>query len=66
MTQHLYHNGGEFDLWRASFSITEIDTGYAPIAASELKTKLKSRQAVYEAAGVGLSGVREKLSVCFE
>lgn len=52
VTQHVYDNSGEVDIWRAHFSVPWIDTGYLPITANELKTKLKSRQAVWEAAGV--------------
>lgn len=32
-------------------TLDKADTGYYPIAATEMKTKLKSRQAVQEAAG---------------
>lgn len=52
VTQHLYDNSGEVDLWRLHFSVDSFDTGFLPIAAKELKTKLKSRQAVWEAAGI--------------
>ena len=52
VTQHVYKNSGEVDLWRLSFSVPSADTGYLPIAARELRVKLKSRNAVYEAAGV--------------
>mmetsp|Transcript_24346 Transcript_24346/g.35707 ORF Transcript_24346/g.35707 Transcript_24346/m.35707 type:complete len:589 (+) Transcript_24346:59-1825(+) len=52
VTQHNYDNSGEVDIWRLHFSVPWIDTGYLPIAARELKTKLKSRQAIWEAAGV--------------
>eukprot|EP00604_Paraphysomonas_vestita_P003231 CAMPEP_0174821450 /NCGR_PEP_ID=MMETSP1107-20130205/8139_1 /TAXON_ID=36770 /ORGANISM="Paraphysomonas vestita, Strain GFlagA" /LENGTH=380 /DNA_ID=CAMNT_0016038471 /DNA_START=298 /DNA_END=1437 /DNA_ORIENTATION=+ len=52
VTQHLYHNSGEVDIWRLHFSVPWLDTGYLPIAAVELKTKLKSRQAVWQAAGL--------------
>jgi hypothetical protein len=52
VTQHLYHNSGEVDIWRLHFDVDWLDTGYLPLAAAELKTKLKSRQAVWEAAGV--------------
>jgi len=52
VTQHLYHNSGEVDIWRLHFSVPWLDTGYLPIAASELLTKLKSRQAIWQAAGL--------------
>jgi len=54
VTQHVYSNSGEFDLWRFTFSSASLDTGFLPLAARELKAKLKSRQAVYEAAGLGI------------
>ncbi len=52
VTQHVYENSGEFDLWRAHFSVPWVDTGFLPITANELKTKIKSRQAIWQAAGV--------------
>ena len=52
VTQHVYDNSGEVDIWRISFGIDSADTGFLPLAATELRSKLKSRQAVYEAAGI--------------
>jgi hypothetical protein len=52
VTQHSYENSGEVDIWRAHFSVPWVDTGYLPITANELKTKIKSRQAIWHAAGV--------------
>lgn len=52
VTQQNYDNSGEVDLWRLHFSVDKLDTGFLPIAARELKAKLKSREAVYQAAGV--------------
>ena len=52
VTEPYYENSGEFDIWRIHFGVDKFDTGYLPISATELKTKLKSRQAVWEAAGV--------------
>ena len=52
ITQHLYDQSGEVDYWRIHFSVDSLDTGFVPISAVELKTKLKSRQAVWEAAGI--------------
>jgi hypothetical protein len=52
VTQPIYENSGEVDIWRAHFSVPWIDTGYLPITANELKTKIKSRQAIWEAAGL--------------
>lgn len=51
VTQHVYDNSGEVDLWRLHFSVPWIDTGFLPITANELKTKMKSRQSVWQAAG---------------
>lgn len=52
VTQHVYENSGEVDIWRFHFSLNFTDTGYLPITARELNTKLKSRQAIYDAAGL--------------
>jgi len=52
VTQPVYENSGEVDIWRAHFSVPWVDTGYLPITANELKTKIKSRQAIWEAAGL--------------
>merc|ERR1711968_255532 len=52
MGQHLYDNAGEVDIWRLHGSVDWADTGFLPIAAKELKTKLKSRQAVWEAVNL--------------
>lgn len=48
----------QVDLWRIEFSVPSADTGYLPIAARELKTKMKSREALWEAAGVPADQVR--------
>lgn len=52
VTQHVYHNSGEMDIWRLHFSIDNGDTGYLPITARQMNTKLKSREAIWQAAGV--------------
>eukprot|EP00471_Norrisiella_sphaerica_P009355 CAMPEP_0184501294 /NCGR_PEP_ID=MMETSP0113_2-20130426/47233_1 /TAXON_ID=91329 /ORGANISM="Norrisiella sphaerica, Strain BC52" /LENGTH=535 /DNA_ID=CAMNT_0026890009 /DNA_START=150 /DNA_END=1754 /DNA_ORIENTATION=- len=52
VTQQVYKNFGEFDLWRFRFNLSSFDTGYLPQSAFELRAKLKSRQAIWEAAGV--------------
>lgn len=52
VTEPSYLNSGEVDLWRLHFDIPFADTGFLPISANELKTKLKSREAVWQAAGV--------------
>lgn len=43
---------GQVDLWKIHFSVPISDTGFLPISASELKTKLKSRESIWQAAGV--------------
>ncbi len=52
ITQQVYETGGEVDIWRAHFQLNWLDTGYLPQTARELKTKLKSRQAIWQAAGL--------------
>lgn len=52
VTEPIYENGGEVDIWRAHFSLDWLDTGFLPISANEMKTKLKSREAIWQAAGV--------------
>merc|ERR1719453_732971 len=52
VTQHLYKNSGEVDIWRFHFDIPTLDTGYLPLSAVEMKTKLKSRQSIWNAAGL--------------
>jgi hypothetical protein len=56
VTQHVYENSGEFDLWRLEFHVDSLDTGFAPLAAFELRSKLKSREAAFDASGFGTSG----------
>jgi len=50
VTQVYYHTGSEMDIWRFSFGFDSADTGYYPISSIELKTKMKSRQAEWQAA----------------
>lgn len=52
VTEHVYDNSGEVDIWRFHFDVPWADTGYLPISSNEMKTKLKSRQAIWEAAGL--------------
>lgn len=51
VTQQIYDNFGEEDIYRFKFNISSLDTGFLAISASEFKAKMKSRQAVYQAAG---------------
>ena len=50
VTQLIYQTGSEFDVWRESTGNDNFDTGYWPISASEMKAKMKSRQAMFQAA----------------
>mmetsp|Transcript_3814 Transcript_3814/g.5919 ORF Transcript_3814/g.5919 Transcript_3814/m.5919 type:complete len:579 (+) Transcript_3814:59-1795(+) len=52
VTQQMYQSAGEFDWWRIHFNLSSADTGYLMESATELKAKLKSRQSIWEAAGV--------------
>lgn len=52
ITEHVYDNGGEVDIWRIHFPPEHVDTGYLPLAAREMRTKMMSRQAVWNAAGI--------------
>jgi hypothetical protein len=52
VTEPVYHSGGEVDIWRIHYQPKNLDTGYLPIAAAELRTKLKSRQSIWNAAGI--------------
>ncbi len=50
ITQLKYENGGEIDIWRIDIGNGNIDTGYYPITATEMKSKMKSKQAILQAA----------------
>ena len=50
ITQLIYENGGEIDIWRIDIGNDNIDTGYYPITAKEMKSKMKSKQAILQAA----------------
>lgn len=50
--QVAYHSGEDIDIWRIHFNNSFLDTGFYPISAFELKTKLSSRQKIYTSAGV--------------
>ena len=51
-TQVAYHTGSELDVWRLHFNTSFMDTGFYPVSAFELKTKMSSRQRIYSSAGV--------------
>ena len=50
ITQLMYESGSEFDFWRIDTGNDNIDSGYWPISAKEMKSKMKSRQALWQAA----------------
>ena len=50
ITQIMYKNGGEMDIWRFDIGNDNLDTGYYPITAIEMKSKMKSKQAILQAA----------------
>jgi hypothetical protein len=52
VTQLMYEEGSEMDIWRIDIGNDNVDTGYYPITASEMKCKLKSRQSIFQAANV--------------
>jgi hypothetical protein len=45
-----YETGSEFDIWRISVGNDNVDTSYFPVSAVEMKSKMKSRQALLQAA----------------
>jgi len=60
VTQLVYQSGSEWDIWRfTNFGSDSIDTGYFPISAREMKSKMKSRQAVMQAASNPTAGVED-------
>jgi hypothetical protein len=48
----MYADGSEWDWWRIDVGNDNIDTGYVPISAYEMKAKMKSRQSLQQAANV--------------
>lgn len=50
ITQLKYQDGSEFDIWRLNIGNDNIDTSSYPITASEMKSKMKSRQSILQAA----------------
>ena len=64
VTQLMYEEGSEMDIWRFDIGNDNIDTGYLPITASEMKCKLKSRQSIFQAANV-TSAVNEDQGTTF-
>ena len=50
VTQLIYEDGSEMDIWRIDVGNDNVDTGYYPLTASEMKSKMKSRQSILQAA----------------
>jgi len=69
VTQQVYQNSGELDLWRLRFSVPSFDTGFLPQSAKELRVKMKSRQSIHQAAGIANVSFNEldgDVSICME
>ena len=52
VTQGAYHTGEDLEIWKKHFDVPTLDSGFLPITAFELKTKMNSRQSIYSHAGV--------------
>jgi len=52
ITQAVYHNGEDLEIWKKHFDVAWLDFGFFPISAVELRTKMSSRQNVYTHGGV--------------
>jgi hypothetical protein len=52
ITQVAYHTGEDMEIWKIHFNNTVMDSGFEPISAFEMKTKMSSRQHIYTAAGI--------------
>lgn len=52
ITQGVYHTGEDLEIWKKHFDVPEMDSGFLPITAVELRTKMTSRQSLYTHAGV--------------
>ena len=52
ITQGVYHTGEDLEIWKKHFDVPGLDSGFMPISARELRTKLNSRQSLYNKAGI--------------
>ena len=52
VTQGAYHTGEDLEIWKKHFDVPLLDSGFLPITAFELKTKMNSRESIYTHAGV--------------
>lgn len=51
ITQGVYHTGEDLEIWKKHFDVAWLDTGYFPLSAVELRTKMVSRQNAWTEAG---------------
>ena len=51
VTQGAYHTGQDLEIWKKHFDVPGLDSGFLPITAYELKTKMNSRENIYYTAG---------------
>lgn len=52
VSQPYYSSGTQYDVWTAQFQLNFKDTGFNPISAQELRVRMKSRQSIWQAAGL--------------
>lgn len=52
VTQGVYHNGEDLEIWKKHFDVAWLDLGFFPISAVELRTKMNSRQSIHSHAGI--------------
>ena len=52
ITQGVYHTGEDLEIWKFHTDVPWMDTGFLPVSAVELRTKMSSRQNIYTHAGL--------------
>lgn len=52
ITQAVYHNGQDLEIWKKHFDVPWLDTGMFPISAVEMRTKMSSREHIYTNLGI--------------
>ena len=52
ITQAVYHTGEDLEVWKKHFDLPGMDSGFLPISARELRTKMSARQNIYKHAGI--------------
>lgn len=55
ITQNVYHSGEDLEIWKIHIDVPGMDTGFFPITAAEIRTKMISRESVYSHSGVEAS-----------